>query len=109
MTNTSQSAATLTFTVEIQQGNYYTGKILVGYFDKTDTQGKIDFTKCETVEAMFKENESEAKGFFRHLANSIRKRCREGNWHLAPKSFRFAHALMADKSTVLCLITPTGV
>jgi hypothetical protein len=96
----------ITFVVEITEGNYYLGKFIVGYFDKTDVTAKIDFHKCETVQDMFKTDEGEAKGFLKHLANSIRKRCRDGNWHLAPKPFTFVHLLMSDKSTIRCLVKP---
>ncbi len=96
----------VTFTAEMTEGNYYNGKVIVGYFDKTDITGKIDFHKCETVQDMFKTDPAEAKGFFQHLANSIRKRCREGNWHLSPKEFRFAHLLMSDKTTIRCIVKP---
>ena len=36
--------------------------------------------------------EAEAKGFFRHLANSVRMRCRDGLWHKNPKPFTFTHS-----------------
>jgi hypothetical protein len=43
--------------------------------------------------------ESEAKGFFRHLANSVRKRCRDGNWHKKPTPFNFSHSFSSTSLT----------
>jgi hypothetical protein len=93
------------FSVEITQGSYYQGKIIVGFIYKNKINGKVEFVQCDTVKDMLKTDPPEGTGFLKHLANSIRKRCRDGNWHLLPTSFTFTHAL-TNKSIVGCTVTP---
>ena len=65
-------------------------------FDFSQMDNNVEFNGDNVTLQKYKNDwgDAEFKGFFRHLANSIRKRCRDFGWHTQLSAFEFSHSFM---------------
>lgn len=62
-------------------------------YDVSDFGNKVDFYIQDHITKICNDkwNAPEFHGFLKHLANSIRKRCRDFGWHTKLNPFSFSH------------------